>query len=205
MRKRLGLEMLVKEGHDPNHVSEHGYQPLSYVYLASMVDALIAVGAEVELLNGTIVPKIHALRRMLQLCPQQTKAVFGSDVLLTQSLIPAILCAKLMREYDYPPPCPLILDSSSGDIAWALFNFKYTNRRPVFTRANFIFWRSHTHYASPQKVKDQVLTTLLCFKRVVPRLPRDMRILLLNCTFGEDYFYCVSPKALDADVNPNET
>ncbi len=71
----LGLKMLVAEGYDPNYEDSANMQPLSSPHCKKeTVDALLEVGAKVELLNGRRLPSAEAFRRMLQLRPKETKA-----------------------------------------------------------------------------------------------------------------------------------
>ncbi len=192
----LALRMLVDEGYDPNCARSDGLQALSNATSPSaMVDALLQAGAKVELLIGTVTPPLQSLRRMLQLRPQETKAKFPGEQIFRHLSVcsrPILGIVELMREYDYPAPDMSIVNDPGNCIAFALFTFRYTAERPMAPtdgqRATLL-WRTHTHYAFPPKVKDCVKTVLLCLKRVCPRLPRDLRNLLLLGVYGKTRAY----------------
>ncbi len=144
-RNKRGLRLLIEEGYDPNHILSmylhFPFQPLTLGdRTAEMVDALLAVGAKVELLNGEVLPSVAAFRRMMQLRPEETRAVFSSETLMRllarsgsrQREIYRLEWVEMMREFDFPAPDMSGLRDSEGAIAAALFTFKYKNVRPPF-------------------------------------------------------------------------
>ncbi len=211
-----GVKLLTSRGFNPNQADEKDFvQPLSYINRsAAMVDVLLAHGAKIELLNGKFLPSAVALRRMLQLQPDVTKAKFGADFILRWALYRAALLdyVGVMREfaialpdmttfrYTLPDeakrmPVSRNLDNAVDDAdaiaACALFTHNYIKvKSSVAARSpgrGRLLWRPHTHYACDD-TRESVMTALLCCKRICKCLPRDIRNLLLLASFGEVRF-----------------
>ncbi len=180
----FGLKLQVDEGFDPNEVDEFGALCLRYAQSATDVDNLIAVGAKPELLKGKDLPCPRALRRLLQLRPQLIKATFSGEVILANSH-KRLRHVEVMREFDCPAPD---VSNEKPQHECALFTFQYIHRRPVVNDYACMLWRPHTHYACPRALKRRVMTVLLILNRCRPRLPRDMRNLLLLTAFGQEKF-----------------
>ncbi len=181
----LGLKILIREGYDVNYYdNQRGFSALSYPSrTAKMVDVLLECGAKVELLHGMVPPSVAALRRLLQLRPVETRAKFTGGSILSNCYEP-LRYAEVMHDFDYPTPDKKRVKDCLGSIPCALFTFGFMNQRPHVWHYSDLLWRPHMHYAFPQATKDCVETALLCFKRVCPHLPRDMRNLLLVRAFG---------------------
>ncbi len=180
----LGLKILIREGHDVNFEDQRGYRALNYRFQnANMVDVLLDCGAKVDLLREMVPPSVAALRRLLQLRPVETRAKFSSEAILNNCDYP-LRYAEVMLEFGFPTPDTTHMIDPWGSIAGALFTFGFTNRRPEYGHISNLLW-PHMHYAFPQATKECVATALLCFKRVCPHLPRDMRNLLLVGAFGK--------------------
>lgn len=87
-----------------------------------------------------------------------------------------------MREFGYPTPDVSNLDDRNGSIGSALFTYGCTAKRPERGgpySEHHMLWRPHTQYACLPGTRARVRTALLCWKTVCPRLPRDMRNMLL--------------------------
>lgn len=191
----LGLKMLVAGGYDPNSCCNTGEQPLTFRRRsAGMVDALVAVGAQVELLRpplllGCVLPSVAAFRRLLQLDPNRVKSLYNWEAFFHYcGDITPLWRLEVMRDFDYPPPSANDVAIADETFQWALFTFSFTNVRPSVDvdRDVALLWRRHTHFACKQKLKDRVVATLLCLKRLHSRFPRDMRHMLLDCAFGRE-------------------
>ncbi len=99
---------------------------------------------------------------------------------------------EVLREFNFEMPQGFVIRSDLRfEIECALFTFDYIRTRPVAAEARsygYMSWRPRTHYASQTKLKQRVVTALLCFKRACPRLPRDIRHILLIQSFGREIF-----------------
>ncbi len=194
----LGLRKLVEEGRDPNGEAEWGNGDLEQPLTASdrsarMVDALLSVGAKIELLTGRAVPSPAALRRMLQLQSAVTRKKFPGEVILRNlgRHERALYHVQVMREFDYPTPVITGAYDRFG-VREASFTFQYIRERPPLRPRKDgtmrFLWRPHTHYACSIALHAAVKTTLLCLKRMCNQLPKDIRNLLLETAFGDVAF-----------------
>ncbi len=179
----LALSFLIANGHDPNYERWDGVHALTHPRRSAvMVDELVAAGAKMESLRWNFdCPSPAALRRMLQLQPELVKAAFSWNTLLINR--PVLELMEVMREFDFPPPPARLLDGDAGGfIDWAMFTFGFKKQQPRMCETNLrvrIFWRPHTHVFCEDSIKKRVVAALLCCKRHCPRLPRDMRAVLL--------------------------
>ncbi len=185
----LAISMLAAEGRDFNYSNVYGRQALCCPErCVKTVEPLLAAGAKVELLSGKLIPGTRVLRRLLQLRPQETRAKFPGNVLLSADVerwCPVLPYVELMREFDYPAPDVSGIADPDDDIACALFTFDYTSQRPPLPLAEgLMYWRPKTHYAFCEDRQVDVFNVLLCFKRLCPQLPRDIRNMLLVHTYG---------------------
>ncbi len=198
----LAVKVLAAEGHDPNHADYMGRQPLTTCFRgAEMIDALLEAGAKVDLLTGTISQSDAALRRLLELFPEQMKAKFGAEQLIWQGGFEVLERVKMVREFGFQAPSfenwsfgnwKLEKDSLRHRvIAGALFTFQYTHERPdlsVPIEYERFLWRPWTHYAYDISIRLCVWTALLCLKRARCDLPSELRQLILIAAFGDELF-----------------
>ncbi len=160
----LGLSLLVAESHDLNVTNSKNVQALSCDQAADMA-LLLAAGTKVELLNGNVVPRCERLSRLLVLRPEETKAKFTGQMIMYSNRWPdpALVRVALLHQFGYAAPH---LKHVEIDVACALFTFGYSSSRPQASGevrlSQYLYWRTHTHYAFEQSVKDRVLTVLLC-------------------------------------------
>ncbi len=114
-----------------------------------VVDALLAAGAKVELLNGLKLPSVKALRRLLQLWPDEIKAKFPAEAILREENLDLLSYVELMREFDYPSPPELAGMEAlhTFRVECALFTFGY-RKRPLcpdrHSLGSYLRWRPHT-------------------------------------------------------------
>ncbi len=182
---RAGLTLLLDAGFSPNHATGI-VQPLCCQSSADMVDALLEAGARIELLTGAMLPTAVAFRRMLQLQPQATRAKFPADAIVRLEPQDSWLeVVEVMHEFGYPAPDLAGVPLDVNELAAVLFTFEYTSARPLVGQ---MLWRRHTHHASDPLTKQRVATALLCMKRACPRLPKNIRNLLLLEAFGKVRF-----------------
>ncbi len=131
---------------------------------------------------------------MLQVRPQETRAKLpGRRILeLAKKEHASVLqYVRVMREFDFPAPDVTGIADTHQQIACALFTFQYTRAFPAEVTAgshhgHLFAWRPHTHFACDWWTQRRVTTALMCFKSVCPRMPKDMRLMVLTAAFGHD-------------------